>query len=121
MPQDALVQLTQMDMESPYMFEIRNSSPNKPDLFTHCGVLEFIADPGTVHLPQWVRVKDILQNYYFFQLELTLISALQMMKRLDLNEGDPIKLTGIRLPKGKFAKVQAQSPLFLELGDHKAV
>lgn len=54
MPQDALVQLTQMDMESPYMFEIRNSSPNKTDLFTHCGVLEFIADPGTVHLPQWV-------------------------------------------------------------------
>ncbi|KAG0152138.1 hypothetical protein CROQUDRAFT_667464 [Cronartium quercuum f. sp. fusiforme G11] len=97
MPQDALVQLTQMDMESPFMFEIRNSSPNKTNLFTHCGVLEFIADPGTVHLPQW------------------------MMKRLDLNEGDPIKLTGTRLPKGKFAKVQAQSTLFLELGDHKAV
>ncbi|EGG09771.1 uncharacterized protein MELLADRAFT_74324 [Melampsora larici-populina 98AG31] len=97
MPQDALVELTEMDMESPFMFEIRNSSPNKTNLFTHCGVLEFIADTGTVHLPQW------------------------MMKRLDLNEGDPIKLTGTRLPKGKFAKVQAQSTLFLELGDHKAV
>ncbi|PLW37812.1 hypothetical protein PCASD_11313 [Puccinia coronata f. sp. avenae] len=97
MPQDALVQLTEMDMESPFMFEIRNSSPSKRDLFTHCGVLEFIADPGTVHLPQW------------------------MMTRLELNEGDPIKLTGARLPKGKFAKVQAQSTLFLELGDHKAV
>ncbi|POW11469.1 hypothetical protein PSTT_05255 [Puccinia striiformis] len=91
MPQDALVQLTEMDMESPYMFEIRNSSPTKKDLFTHCGVLEFIADPGT------------------------------MMTRLELNEGDSIKLTGARLPKGKFAKVQAQSTLFLELGDHKAV
>ena len=97
MPQDALVQLTEMDMESPFMFEIRNSSPAKKDLFTHCGVLEFIADPGTVHLPQW------------------------MMTRLELNEGDSIKLTGARLPKGKFAKVQAQSTLFLELGDHKAV
>lgn len=97
MPQDALVQLTEMDMESPYMFEIRNSSPSKKNLFTHCGVLEFIADPGTVHLPQW------------------------MMKRLELNEGDSIQLTGARLPKGKFAKVQAQSTLFLELGDHKAV
>jgi len=97
MPQDALVQLTEMDMESPFMFEIRNSAPTKRDLFTHCGVLEFIADPGTVHLPQW------------------------MMTRLELNEGDSIKLTGARLPKGKFAKVQAQSTLFLELGDHKAV
>ena len=45
----------------------------------------------------------------------------QMMKRLDLNEGDPIKLTGTRLPKGKFAKVQAQSTMFLQLSDHKAV
>lgn len=44
-----------------------------------------------------------------------------MMKRLDLNEGDPIKLTGTRLPKGKFAKVQAQSTMFLQLSDHKAV
>lgn len=44
-----------------------------------------------------------------------------MMTRLELNEGDSIKLTGARLPKGKFAKVQAQSTLFLELGDHKAV
>lgn len=60
MPQDALVQLTEMDMESPFMFEIRNSAPTKRDLFTHCGVLEFIADPGTVHLPQWVRHLTLL-------------------------------------------------------------
>ncbi|KAI9603986.1 hypothetical protein H4Q26_003596 [Puccinia striiformis f. sp. tritici PST-130] len=59
--------------------------------------LRIHTDPGTVHLPQW------------------------MMTRLELNEGDSIKLTGARLPKGKFAKVQAQSTLFLELGDHKAV
>jgi ubiquitin fusion degradation protein 1 len=84
-------------MESPYTFEVRNAAPGKRDLKTHCGVLEFIADPGTVHLPAW------------------------MMKTLQLNEGDPIRLTGARLPKGKFAKVQAQSPLFLELSDHKSV
>lgn len=47
--------------------------------------------------------------------------CVQMMKQLELNEGDPIRLTGARLPKGKFAKVQAQSSLFLELGDHKSV
>lgn len=44
-----------------------------------------------------------------------------MMKQLQLSEGDPIRLTGARLPKGDFAKVQAQSSLFLELGDHKSV
>lgn len=55
MPQDALMELTDMEMESPYMFEVRNLDPGKRELFTHCGVLEFIADPGTVHLPPWVR------------------------------------------------------------------
>lgn len=56
MPQDALMELTDMEMESPYMFEVRNLEPGKRELFTHCGVLEFIADPGTVHLPPWVRL-----------------------------------------------------------------
>lgn len=43
------------------------------------------------------------------------------MRRLELNEGDPVQLFGTRLPKGKFVKLQAQSVLFLELSDPKAV
>lgn len=43
------------------------------------------------------------------------------MKRLELEEGDGIRLFGTRLPKGKFTKLQAQSVTFLELSDPKAV
>jgi ubiquitin fusion degradation protein 1 len=44
-----------------------------------------------------------------------------MMRTLRLQEGDPIRITGARLPKGKFVKIQAQSVHFLELSDPKAV
>lgn len=59
MPQEALIDITNLEMESPYMFEVRNLDPAKRDLVTHCGVLEFIAAPGTVHLPQWVRDRPL--------------------------------------------------------------
>jgi ubiquitin fusion degradation protein 1 len=44
-----------------------------------------------------------------------------MMKRLEIAEGDAIRIQGARLPKGKLVKLQAQSTLFLELSDPKAV
>ena len=44
-----------------------------------------------------------------------------MMKTLRLEEGDPIRLTGATLPKGKFVKLQAQTVDFLEVSDPKAV
>lgn len=44
-----------------------------------------------------------------------------MMKALDLNEGDPVRLTGTRLKKGKMVKIQAQSTDFLQVSDAKAV
>lgn len=40
-----------MNIEYPMLFELRNPSADK---ITHCGVLEFIADEGTVSLPNWV-------------------------------------------------------------------
>jgi len=46
---------------------------------------------------------------------------LKMMKTLRLNEGDPIRVTGARLPKGKFIKLQAQTVDFIEVSDPKAV
>jgi ubiquitin fusion degradation protein 1 len=45
----------------------------------------------------------------------------QMMKSLNLNEGDPLRITGTTLPKGKMVKIQAQSVDFLEVTDPKAV
>ncbi|KAI0780695.1 ubiquitin fusion degradation protein UFD1-domain-containing protein [Trametes elegans] len=95
MPPSALANLTQMDLESPWMFKLRN--PANPAASTHSGVLEFIAEEGCVHLPQW------------------------MMKTLRLSEGDPIRITGAELPKGKMVKLQAQTVDFLEISDPKAV
>ncbi|KAF8077860.1 ubiquitin fusion degradation protein UFD1-domain-containing protein [Lyophyllum atratum] len=95
MPPSALANLTNLDLESPWMFQLRN--PTNPAASTHAGVLEFIAEEGVVHLPYW------------------------MMKTLRLNEGDPIRITGAELPKGKLVKLQAQSVHFLEISDHKAV
>ncbi|KAI0929129.1 hypothetical protein AcW1_006154 [Taiwanofungus camphoratus] len=95
MPPSALANLTAMDLESPWMFKLNN--PSNPAASTHAGVLEFIAEEGCVHLPHW------------------------MMKTLRLDEGDPIRITGAELPKGKFVKLQAQSPIFLEITDPKAV
>ncbi|KAJ7581233.1 ubiquitin fusion degradation protein I [Mycena floridula] len=95
MPQSALATLTRLDLESPWYFQLRN--PSNPAASTHAGVLEFIAQEGVVHLPYW------------------------MMKTLRLNEGDPIRITGAELPKGKFVKLQAQTVHFLEISDPKAV
>ncbi|KIK57707.1 hypothetical protein GYMLUDRAFT_246701 [Collybiopsis luxurians FD-317 M1] len=95
MPPSSLAHLTSLDLQSPWQFKLRN--PSNPAAETHAGVLEFIAEEGVVYLPYW------------------------MMKTLRLNEGDPIRVTGTELPKGKKVKLQAQSVHFLEISDHKAV
>ncbi|KAI0705843.1 ubiquitin fusion degradation protein I [Cytidiella melzeri] len=95
MPQSALARLTQLDLEFPFMFKLSN--PSNPAASTHAGVLEFIAEEGVCHLPHW------------------------MMMTLRLNEGDPIRVVGTELPKGKFVKLQPQSVHFLEISDPKAV
>jgi ubiquitin fusion degradation protein 1 len=95
MPPSALANLTNLDLEDPWMFQLRN--PSNPAASTHAGVLEFIAEEGVVHLPYW------------------------MMKTLHLSEGDPVRITGTELPKGKLVKLQAQSVHFLEISDHRAV
>lgn len=44
-----------------------------------------------------------------------------MMRQLNLSEGDPVRLNGTTLPKGKFVKIQPQTVDFLEISDPKAV
>ncbi|KAF9647545.1 UFD1-domain-containing protein [Thelephora ganbajun] len=95
MPPSALAHLTSLDLQSPWKFKLHN--PANSAASTHAGVLEFIAQEGVVHLPYW------------------------MMKTLRLNEGDPVRITGAELPKGKMVKLQAQSVHFLEVSDPKAV
>lgn len=96
MPPSALAHLTNLEIESPWFFELRNTGSSEA-CRTHAGVLEFIADEGNVHLPAW------------------------MMRTLGLSEGDPIRLTGATLPKGKMVKIQPQTVDFLEISDPKAV
>lgn len=43
-----------------------------------------------------------------------------MMKQLNLTEGDPVSVRGVKLPKGKMVKLQAQTVDFLEVADPKA-
>ena len=95
MPPSALANLTNLDLESPWTFKLRN--PKNAAASTHAGVLEFIAEEGCVHLPHW------------------------MMRTLRLDEGDFVRITGTELPKGKMVKLQAQSVHFLEISDPKAV
>ncbi|EOR01291.1 Ubiquitin fusion degradation protein 1 [Wallemia ichthyophaga EXF-994] len=95
MPPSALARLTDLEIESPWTFEL--SPARNPSKKTHAGVLEFIAEEGNVHLPAW------------------------MMKQLELDEGSPLKISGAALPKGKFTKLQAQTTDFLEISDHKTV
>ncbi|TKY85686.1 hypothetical protein EX895_005226 [Sporisorium graminicola] len=96
MPPSALAHLTNLEIESPWFFELRSVGASEPRR-THAGVLEFIADEGNVHLPAW------------------------MMRTLGLAEGDPIRLTGATLPKGRMVKIQPQTVDFLEISDPKAV
>lgn len=95
LPPSSLANLSELDLESPWFFQLRN--PSNQAATTHCGVLEFIAEEGCAHLPQW------------------------MMKTLRLDEGDPIRITSTTLPKGSFVKLQAQEKEFIEVSDPKAV
>ncbi|KAG8734459.1 ubiquitin fusion degradation protein [Ceratobasidium sp. 423] len=95
LPPSSLANLSDLDLESPWFFQLKN--PSNQAATTHAGVLEFIADEGCAHLPHW------------------------MMKTLRLNEGDPIRITSITLPKGNFVKFQAQEKEFIEVSDPKAV
>ena len=51
MPASALEQLTRQQIFFPMLFKLTNKKTNTS---THCGVLEFIAEEGRVHIPSWV-------------------------------------------------------------------
>jgi len=71
-------------------------SPDKGTL-THCGVLEFTAEEGSVYIPFW------------------------MMQNLLITEGSLITVTNVSLPKATFVKLQPQHVDFLEISNPRAV
>lgn len=94
LPPSALNRLAQLHIEYPMLFRAENKRSGK---YTHCGVLEFIADEGSVYLPYW------------------------MMKHLGLQEGEILTLTNASLPKGSYVKLQPHSTDFLDISNPRAV
>ena len=43
------------------MFELRNGASER---VSHCGVLEFIADEGTIYMPYWVGPEELKHYEY---------------------------------------------------------
>ncbi|SBS87517.1 ubiquitin fusion degradation protein UFD1, putative (UFD1) [Plasmodium ovale curtisi] len=94
LPQTALNALARRHISWPMLFEVSNPYTEKR---THSGVLEFISDEGTCHMPYW------------------------MMQQLCLKEGDVVRVTSVSLPKGTFVKLKPCSKDFMELSNHRAV
>lgn len=94
MPPSALQMLSRLSVSYPMQFKLENQMKQR---FTHCGVLEFIAEEGKVYIPYW------------------------MMRNLLLDEGSLIQITNVSLPVATFTKFQPQSVDFLDIHDPKAV
>lgn len=94
LPPSALHLLSQMNVQFPMMFKLRNITLGK---VTHGGVLEFIADEGLVYMPSW------------------------MMRNLLLDEGDLVSVQSVSLPVATYSKFQPQSVDFLDITDPRAV
>uniref|UniRef100_K7M3G0 Uncharacterized protein n=1 Tax=Glycine max TaxID=3847 RepID=K7M3G0_SOYBN len=76
MPPSALDRLASLHIEYPMLFQIKNPSAER---VTHCGVLEFVSDEGTIY---------IHHNGY------------AMMENMLLQEGDIVKVKIATLAKG---------------------
>lgn len=94
LPPSALRQLSQLEIAYPMLFEMTNHANGRK---LHCGVLEFIANEGSVLLPHW------------------------MMQNLGVEHGDLIKVESATLPKGTYVKLRPQSKSFIEIANPKAV
>eukprot|EP00123_Amoebidium_parasiticum_P022997 comp9974_c0_seq1/m.4862 comp9974_c0_seq1/g.4862 ORF comp9974_c0_seq1/g.4862 comp9974_c0_seq1/m.4862 type:complete len:333 (-) comp9974_c0_seq1:784-1782(-) len=94
LPPSMLNELTQMEIAYPMLFELKNEKLQRR---SHVGVLEFSAEEGRTYLPQW------------------------MMTNLGLAGGELVVVSNVSLPKGTFAKFQAQSTDFLDISNQRAV
>ncbi|KAG4988576.1 hypothetical protein JHK82_030913 [Glycine max] len=94
MPPSALRRLAYLDIEYPMVFELRNSSA---EIVTHCGVLEFTADEGIIHMPEW------------------------MMKNMKLQEGNTVILKNTQVPRATYVKLQPHTKDFLDISNPKSI
>ncbi|PAN30895.1 hypothetical protein PAHAL_5G344900 [Panicum hallii] len=114
LPASALHRLASLHIEYPMQFELRscsNADANDDSgggggatgaeasapRASHCGVLEFVADEGTVVMPGW------------------------MMENLRLQAGDAVRVRSAALPKGTYVKLRPHAAAFLDVSNLKAV
>ncbi|RLN22488.1 hypothetical protein C2845_PM07G09420 [Panicum miliaceum] len=114
LPASALHRLASLRIEYPMQFELRSCSNASGDAdagggggataaqasaprTSHCGVLEFVADEGTVVMPGW------------------------MMENLRLRAGDAVRVRSASLPKGTYVKLRPHTAAFMDVSNLKAV
>ncbi|KAG5457789.1 MAG: ubiquitin fusion degradation protein UFD1-domain-containing protein, partial [Olpidium bornovanus] len=114
----------------PMLFQITNEANGNK---TGAGVLEFIAEEGRVYLPNWVGLGAARRNRGRGTGDLERGSMRrpkeddlptttpQMMKMLNVEQGQIVKIVNTTLPTGHFVKIQPQSVDFLDITDPKAV
>ena len=56
MPASALEKLARLNISYPMLFKLSN---DKKGLYSHCGVLEFIAEEGRIYVPHWVSYDEV--------------------------------------------------------------
>ncbi|KAL2527004.1 ubiquitin fusion degradation 1 [Abeliophyllum distichum] len=95
MPVSALHELMNRETPYPWLFQIKKYY--NPVGVSHCGVLEFTADEGSIVVPDW------------------------MMENLNLQQGDLVMVESALLPAGKYMKLQPHSTRFIQLSNPKAV
>ena len=93
LPPSSLHILMEEGLGYPMMFKLTNK---EMDISTHCGVLEFIANEGSMYVPYWI------------------------MQQLQIQDGDNIFVENVFLKSAKYSKFQPQSKEFLELEDVKS-
>ncbi|KAJ3706913.1 hypothetical protein LUZ61_010618 [Rhynchospora tenuis] len=94
MPPSALDRLAFLHIQYPMLFELHNDATNR---ISHCGVLEFVAEEGTIYMPYW------------------------MMQNMLLQEGDVVRVKNATLPKGTYVKLQPHTSDFLDISNPKAI
>eukprot|EP01098_Paradermamoeba_levis_P005148 TRINITY_DN2189_c0_g1_i1.p1 TRINITY_DN2189_c0_g1~~TRINITY_DN2189_c0_g1_i1.p1 ORF type:complete len:307 (+),score=72.51 TRINITY_DN2189_c0_g1_i1:87-1007(+) len=94
LPPNCLEHLSQLRIDYPMLFELSNPVTKRR---THCGVLEFTAEPGVCYIPYW------------------------MMQILLIEEGGFIKIKNVSLSNGTFVKFQPHTSNFSQIANPKAV
>ena len=113
------------------LFQIKNPSAER---VTHCGVLEFVSDEGTIYIHHnGYAVSSslfLLFSELFFLNEFSFLYLLfmmflcfgcQMMENMLLQEGDIVKVKIATLAKGTYVKLQPHTKDFLDISNPKAM